>query len=303
MQRCAEPFDSSLHTLNGMKISREFLIASFYLLSDTLPASSNTLEDSVKLTEVLKHFLSWSNKEHSEVNLITLFEQFHKASEGTATTTSAGATGDQAMYSLPNWEWGSSDSDQGIRIWGLGQLRALSLVFNKVKRTLDLVNDQLVKVKESNDGSNERLGFLEELKFGIENGTHADIALKPQDGPAALAHKAVLSSRSPIFKAMLEIDECKAVPKETISIPADNFSIHFLQKQCVHQIVQTLDSSNALKVLELSEKCSNVTLKEIALKTIVMYQDEIFFSEKHVKFAHSNTQLSVAITRARIQGS
>ncbi|XP_020521676.1 BTB/POZ domain-containing protein At1g01640-like isoform X2 [Amborella trichopoda] len=240
----------------------------------------------------------------------------------------------RSVYSLPNWEWGSSDSDQGIRIWGLGQLRALSLVFNKVKRTLDLVNDQLVKVKESNDGSNERLGFLEELKFGIENGTHADIALKPQDGPAALAHKAVLSSRSPIFKAMLEIDECKAVPKETISIPgmnsqelkafleflyrpdeefsrhahalmiaADNFSIHFLQKQCVHQIVQTLDSSNALKVLELSEKCSNVTLKEIALKTIVMYQDEIFFSEKHVKFAHSNTQLSVAITRARIQGS
>ncbi|XP_020521810.1 BTB/POZ domain-containing protein At3g56230-like [Amborella trichopoda] len=190
---------------------------------------------------------------------------------------------------------------------------------------MHVLNDRFVELRQIKDALDERVGFLDELKFALENGTHADIHLERFNGPVTLAHKAILASRSPIFRTMLEVDECKAQPKDALPIPdmnshelkalleflyrgflpndefrkhahsllvaADKFDIPFLEKQCEYQIVRTLDSSNVLEVLELSETCSNETLKENALKTIVAHQNEILFSERYVKFARGNAEL------------
>ncbi|XP_011624118.1 BTB/POZ domain-containing protein At3g56230 isoform X2 [Amborella trichopoda] len=152
-------------------------------------------------------------------------------------------------------------------------------------------------LKEKWDHSNERLGFLEDISFAFENRIHTDISLKPDDGPAIFAHKAVLASRSPIFKTMLEADGCKAPPTEVISLP-DKYDIPFLRKKCELQILGTLEPSNVFEVLKLSQKCSSETLKNKALETIVMYHEEILSSKEYVEFGHSNAGLVLEISWA-----
>ncbi|ERN07927.1 hypothetical protein AMTRI_Chr08g203780 [Amborella trichopoda] len=187
-------------------------------------------------------------------------------------------------------------------------------------------------LKEKWDHSNERLGFLEDISFAFENRIHTDISLKPDDGPAIFAHKAVLASRSPIFKTMLEADGCKAPPTEVISLPgissqelksllrflyrgtlpdeefhkhahallvaSDKYDIPFLRKKCELQILGTLEPSNVFEVLKLSQKCSSETLKNKALETIVMYHEEILSSKEYVEFGHSNAGLVLEISWA-----
>ncbi|ERN04104.1 BTB/POZ domain-containing protein At1g01640 [Amborella trichopoda] len=199
--------------------------------------------------------------------------------------------------------------------------QGLSHAFNRMKELKDVV-----------DSLHARVGFLEDFKFVFENAIHTDILIKPADGPAIPAHKAILASRSPIFRTMLEIDECKAPPTETITLPdlnhqqlhsllqflyngsfpeekiqkhaeillvaADKYNIPFLQRQCELQILRTLNSTNALNILELSETCSNEPLKETALNTILKHHEEILFSERYDEFALANTRLSVEVTRA-----
>ncbi|KAL4188783.1 hypothetical protein AMTRI_Chr08g203790 [Amborella trichopoda] len=185
-------------------------------------------------------------------------------------------------------------------------------------------------LKEKGDLSNERLGFLEEISFAFENRIHTDISLKPDDGPAIFAHKAVLASRSPIFKTILEADGCKAPPTEAISLPgissqelksllsflyrgtlpdeefrkhahallvaSDKYDIPFLKKKCELQILGNLESSNVFEVLKLSQNCSSETLKKNALEAIVMHHEEILSSKEYVEFGHSNPDLIMEIS-------
>ncbi|KAI3832410.1 hypothetical protein MKX03_020644 [Papaver bracteatum] len=175
-------------------------------------------------------------------------------------------------------------------------------------------------------------GFLSDLADAFREGLYSDIQVKPSSGPCIPAHKFVLASRSDIFKNMLASDLCKAASDDIISLsefdheeletfleflyrgdlPIEKFKKHFyslsmaadkyvishLQKFCEQQLLKFLDSSNALKVLELSEVVSNETLKAAVLKSIVLKYKEIVLTPEFDEFAKQNPQLVVQITRA-----
>ncbi|KAI3993606.1 hypothetical protein MKX01_002619 [Papaver californicum] len=122
----------------------------------------------------------------------------------------------------------------------------------------------------------------------------------------------LLAPRSEVFKTMLASDLCKSVPIDSISLPefnheeletfleflycgklikekfdkhfyspalaADKYVIPHLQTYCEQHILELLDSSNALKILEISEICSNEVLKVAALKSILSHSKEIYVS-------------------------
>ncbi|KAI3860897.1 hypothetical protein MKX03_009654 [Papaver bracteatum] len=175
-------------------------------------------------------------------------------------------------------------------------------------------------------------GFLVDLAVTFREGIHSDIKVKPGSGLAIPAHKFLLTTRSEIFKTMLASDTCKAEPSDSISlsefnheelktfleflyrgnlakekfekhffslsIAADKYVIPHLQKFCEQQLLNSLDSTNALKVLEISELCSNETLKLAALRSVLQYKNEIFTSPYFEEFAKQNPHLMVHITRA-----
>ncbi|XP_042506294.1 BTB/POZ domain-containing protein At3g56230 [Macadamia integrifolia] len=189
------------------------------------------------------------------------------------------------------------------------------------------------EMKEREEGLNEKLSFLSGLVAVFKYGTHADIQVKAGNGSSILAHRALLAARSDILKNMLETDGCKAPPaNETISLPelnheeleslleflysgslpkekldkhvyslsvaADKYEIHFLQKFCENRMLDSFDSSNALNVLEISDVCSNTKLKEASMDFIIKHTEEIVFSTSFDTFSHKNPHLSVQITRA-----
>ncbi|XP_010256960.1 PREDICTED: BTB/POZ domain-containing protein At3g56230 [Nelumbo nucifera] len=188
------------------------------------------------------------------------------------------------------------------------------------------------EMKEIEEGLNEKLAFLSELVVAFRDGVHTDIQVKPGNGPAIPAHRALLASKSNIFKNMLESDGCKAPPNDTICLPelnheeleslleflysgslpiekidkhvyslsmaADKYEIPFLQKFCEQRMLESLDSSNVLDVLEISEVCSNQLLKETALNLVVKHMEDVIFSTRYDAFAFKNPHLSVQITRA-----
>ncbi|KAK4385264.1 BTB/POZ domain-containing protein [Sesamum angolense] len=84
----------------------------------------------------------------------------------------------------------------------------------------------------------------------------------------------------------------------SLSIAADKYEIPFLQKFCEHHMLGSLNSSNALDVLEISDTCSNQSLKETALNFIVRNMEDIVFSARFDAFALKNPHLTVQITRA-----
>ncbi|MCL7039475.1 hypothetical protein MKW94_028660 [Papaver nudicaule] len=175
-------------------------------------------------------------------------------------------------------------------------------------------------------------GFLGGLAIAFKEGIHSDIQVKPGNGLPIPAHKFLLATRSEIFKTMLSSDACKVAPNDFISLPefnqeeletfleflyrgnldkekfekhfysltlaADKYVVPHLQKFCEQQIVKMLDSSNALKVLEISEVCSNETLKLAALKAILRYKQEIFTEHSFEEFSIQNPHLMVHIARA-----
>ncbi|KAL0291311.1 UNVERIFIED_CONTAM: BTB/POZ domain-containing protein [Sesamum angustifolium] len=65
-----------------------------------------------------------------------------------------------------------------------------------------------------------------------------------------------------------------------------------------HHMLGSLNSSNALDVLEISDTCSNQSLKETALNFIVRNMEDIVFSARFDAFALKNPHLTVQITRA-----
>lgn len=59
----------------------------------------------------------------------------------------------------------------------------------------------------------------------------------------------------------------------------------------------SLNSSNALDILEVSDTCSNQSLKETALNFIVRNMEDVVFSARFDAFALKNPHLTVQITR------
>ncbi|KAL5974726.1 hypothetical protein ACLOJK_031396 [Asimina triloba] len=188
------------------------------------------------------------------------------------------------------------------------------------------------EMKENQEGMNEKMAFLDGLSVAFRDEILIDIHVKPRDGRPIPAHRALLATRSEIFRTMLGSDECKAPADDTISLPdmsheelkclleflysgtlpkemlekhafslllaADKYEIPFLRKCCESWILGSLNSSNALEVLEISEACSNKTLKECAMNSIVQNMEDVVFSPNYVGFALRNASLSVEITRA-----
>ncbi|KAJ0103147.1 hypothetical protein Patl1_06756 [Pistacia atlantica] len=189
-------------------------------------------------------------------------------------------------------------------------------------------------MKEVEVELNKKLNFLSGFVTAFREQIHTDIQIKPgNNGPSLPAHRALLAARSEIFKNMLDSDGCKAPPSDdTITLPelnheeleslldflysgslatdkmekhvyslflaADKYEIPYLQEFCERHMLASLNSSNVLDVLEISDVCSNKTLKETALNFIVRNMEDIVFSPKYEAFAPKNAHLSVQITRA-----
>lgn len=190
------------------------------------------------------------------------------------------------------------------------------------------------EMKENEEELNEKLRFLEGFADVFRDQIHTDILVKPgDDGPPIPAHKALLASRSSVLRNMLESDDCKAAPANdtitlsemkydelesllqflysgnlareklekhvfSLSIAADKYEIPFLGRFCEKQMLGSLDSSNVLDILEISDTCSNQTLKETALSFIVDNMEDVVFSGRFDVFALKNPHLTVQITRA-----
>ncbi|XP_008792194.2 BTB/POZ domain-containing protein At1g01640 [Phoenix dactylifera] len=191
------------------------------------------------------------------------------------------------------------------------------------------------KMKEREEELNEKLKFLDCLVLALRDGIHTDIMVKPGTGAPLAAHRALLATKSEIFRTMLGSDECKAPAEDTISLPelshdelkclleflytgslpqestdkhlysmlvaADKYDIPFLRKVCEHQILDSLDSSNALDILEVSDVCSNRILKDRAMNSIVEHAEDVVFSTRYDEFALKNAHLCVEITRALLR--
>ncbi|KAJ4720173.1 BTB/POZ domain-containing protein [Melia azedarach] len=188
-------------------------------------------------------------------------------------------------------------------------------------------------MKDLEDELNKKIAFLSGFAAAFREQIHTDIQIMPgNNGSPVPAHKALLAARSEIFKNMLDSDGCKAPPSGIITLPelnheeleslldflysgslpseklekhvyslflaADKYGIAYLQEYCERHMLSSLNSSNALDVLEISDVCSNRTLKETALNFIVKNMEEVTFSSRYEVFAPKNPHLCVQITRA-----
>ncbi|KAK4480672.1 hypothetical protein RD792_013750 [Penstemon davidsonii] len=189
------------------------------------------------------------------------------------------------------------------------------------------------ETREMEEELSEKISYLGGFVAAFRDQIHTDIQVKPgNNGPSIPAHKALLAARSDIFRNILDSDTCKAPPDEIITIPemnheelqslleflysghlpkekvekhvyslsiaADKYEIPFLQKFCESQMLGSLNSSNALDILEISDTCSNQSLKETALNFIVRNMEDVVFSARFDAFALKNPHLTVQITRA-----
>ncbi|GFQ04241.1 BTB/POZ domain-containing protein at3g56230 [Phtheirospermum japonicum] len=189
------------------------------------------------------------------------------------------------------------------------------------------------EMKEMEEVQNEKIGYLSGFGAAFSDQIHTDIEVKPGNNePSIPAHRALLAARSSIFRNTLESDKCKAPPNQTITLPelnhdelqslleflyfgnlpkekvekhvyslsiaADKYEIPFLQKFCEHQMLGSLSTFNALDILEISDTCSNQSLKETALSFIVRNMEDVVFSARFDAFALKNPHLTVQITRA-----
>ncbi|KAG8380930.1 hypothetical protein BUALT_Bualt06G0067800 [Buddleja alternifolia] len=188
------------------------------------------------------------------------------------------------------------------------------------------------EMKEMEEELNEKISYLGGFFAAFRDQIHTDIQLQPGNNePSIPAHRALLAARSDIFRNILDSDACKAPPNHKITLPelnheelqslleflysghlpkekvekhvyslsiaADKYEIPFLQKFCEHQMLGSLNSSNALDILEISDTCSNQSLKDTALNFIVRNMEDIVFSARFDAFALKNPHLTVQITR------
>ncbi|MCL7028813.1 hypothetical protein MKW94_006121 [Papaver nudicaule] len=192
--------------------------------------------------------------------------------------------------------------------------------------------EEAIQAKNREEECVKHIGILD---VAFKEGRYSDIQVKPGNGPSIPAHRFLLATTSEVFKTMLASDQCKAASIDSVSLPEFNheeleafleflycgklakekFEMHFyslalaadkyviphLQSYCEHHIPKLLDSSNALKVLEISEICSNEILKVAALKSILSHAKEIYFTPGFEEFVRQNPHLMVHIARAHTE--
>ncbi|XP_028778818.1 BTB/POZ domain-containing protein At1g01640 isoform X2 [Neltuma alba] len=181
-----------------------------------------------------------------------------------------------------------------------------------------------------------QLAFLESFVDAFRSQTHTDITVTPGNhGPPIPSHKAVLATRSEVFKNILDSDECKAAPTNNITIPelnyeeleslleflyrgnlgpekmgkhvfalslaADKYGIAYLQNQCEQHMLNSLSISNVLDVLEIADTCSNQKLKDTAMKFSVENIQEIVLSSRYEVFVHRSPHLTVQLSRESLK--
>ncbi|KAF7830897.1 BTB/POZ domain-containing protein [Senna tora] len=172
----------------------------------------------------------------------------------------------------------------------------------------------------------DELAFLRTFVDAFRAQIHPDILVIPgkhNNGPPIAAHKALLATRSEIFKNMLESDECiKAEANKSITIPemgreeveclleflydgklspeklekhvyalslaADKYDIAYLGKVCEKYMVTSLSIGNALDVLEIADTCHNAELKESTMKFLVHNIGDVVLSDRSCGFYGSN---------------
>ncbi|KAF7847104.1 hypothetical protein BT93_L3361 [Corymbia citriodora subsp. variegata] len=133
---------------------------------------------------------------------------------------------------------------------------------------------------------------------------------------------------------MLDSDSCKSSPSDTVTIAeltheeleslleflyrgslapekmdkhvyslmlaSHKYEIPYLHKSCERHLLENLNVSNALDVLEILDFCSHQKLKDVVLSFVVKNIDDIVFSAKFEAFCTKNPHLSVQITRASL---
>lgn len=83
----------------------------------------------------------------------------------------------------------------------------------------------------------------------------------------------------------------------TLFVAAEKYEIRYLQDVCERFLLSSLNACNVLEILEISDVCSNKTLKESALNFIVRNMEDVVFSSKYEAFAPNNPHLG-----SRLQG-
>lgn len=83
----------------------------------------------------------------------------------------------------------------------------------------------------------------------------------------------------------------------SLLVAADKYDIPYLRKYCEKRILRSLKPSNALQVLEVSDVCQNMLLKEQAMDMVVKNAETVVFSTDYADFALKNAHLCVEITR------
>ncbi|OMO50183.1 BTB/POZ-like protein [Corchorus olitorius] len=184
-----------------------------------------------------------------------------------------------------------------------------------------------------------RISFLNGFFVAFKEQILTDILLKPNNGPYIPAHKALLAARSEIFKNMLDSDGVKAPASDTdtitlselnteeleslleflytgtlpidklekhvysLYVAADKYEIPYLHETCERYMLKTLNTSNAVDVLEFSEAHSNKKMKEATLNFIVSNMKDVVSTLKYEDFASSNPNLCLQITRAFVNAN
>ncbi|XP_040970486.1 BTB/POZ domain-containing protein At3g56230-like isoform X1 [Gossypium hirsutum] len=202
-------------------------------------------------------------------------------------------------------------------------------ISSRVNSSINEAQPQANQTKWIDDLKEKRVSFLSGLFEALKEETHSDALLKPSDGsPSIPAHRVVLATRSEIFKDMLETNCFK---NDTIRVPELNseeieslleflyngilpleklekhvhplfiaskkYEIPYLQEFCQCYMLNSLNASNVLDVLETSQACSNTALKEIALDFIFNNAEAVVLSDKYEALAAKNPQLCMQITR------
>ncbi|ESQ44460.1 hypothetical protein EUTSA_v10006174mg [Eutrema salsugineum] len=198
-----------------------------------------------------------------------------------------------------------------------GSSLSSSPLFSCEPQPLEKVIKWMKNMKETEEEQNKRIVFLSSFVSGFKEQLHADILLKPGDeGPPIPAHRALLASKSEIFKNILDSDECKTAPEYAITLQELNSEelqalLEFLYtgtlasdklEKHVYALFlaadNSLNTSSVLDVLDVSDLGSSKMLKETALGFVVRNMDEIVFSDKYEAFSQKNQHLCVQITRA-----
>lgn len=182
--------------------------------------------------------------------------------------------------------------------------------------------------------------FLGGLRTLFEEQWQVDVLLKAgnSDERAAIsAHKLVLASRSMVLKKMMESDELKSSSKlETVTfsemrqeelealvefmysvdgsisseslkkhvrslyLAADKYEIPHLRDLCRKHLISSLNSSNALNILELAQIPFDKALNDAAFTTIKNNISSIASSAEFKLFVVNHPDLSVEIMKASL---